>query len=202
MPRYVSSRVDGDRVAARLVSLARTATTTPSCRTGITSRRRGAAPDQSGSPSVIGRPDSCAATSGSAAAPVASVPTKSSGWLVGAVSGRTCATHHQAPLCNGTHSVRSAKARSASSCQSATSRRAWSTWEGLAEPRVRRSDRLLIGREPSRAAALPLVSSRSGPAARPSGHDGGDEVALLEDLALHHVQLADGAGALGEHRDL
>ena len=50
-----------------------------------------------------------------------------------------------APSGSGTHSVRSAKARSASSCQSATSRRAWSTWEGLdADPRVRRSERLLM----------------------------------------------------------
>src|SRR4051812_24071978 len=69
----------------------------------------------------------------------------SSGRLVGAVSGRTCATHHQEPVGSGTQSVRSAKARSANSCQSATSRRAWSTWDGLdPAPRVSRSERLLM----------------------------------------------------------
>ncbi len=35
-----------------------------------------------------------------------------------------------------------------------------------------------------------------------SAGDGGDQVALLEDLALDDVQLLDGARALGEHRDL
>src|SRR4051812_37395554 len=140
-----SSRVGGERVTARLVSLARTATTPPSCRTGITSRRRGAAPDQSGSPSVTGRPSRWATTNGPASAPSTSEPTRSSGRLVGAVSGRTWATHHHAPVFSGTQSVRSAKDRSASSCQSATRRRAWSTCSGRdAGPRVRRSERLLM----------------------------------------------------------
>ena len=120
----------------------------------MTSRRRGATPDQSGSPSVTGRPSRWATTNGSASTPPTSAPTRSSGRLVGAVSGRTWATHHHAPVFSGTHSVRSAKERSASSCQSATSRRAWSTWSGRdAGPRVRRSERLLMVVPERRSAA-------------------------------------------------
>src|SRR5689334_9542524 len=142
----------------------------------MTSRRRGAGPDQSGSPSVTGRRSRCATTKGSATTPSTSVPTRSSGRLVGAVSGRTWATHHHAPVCSGTQRVRSAKARSASSCQSATSRRAWSTCEGLdADPRVRRSERLvMVARSLLADAAYPsgvVQSALSVESARPEDFD-------------------------------
>src|SRR3954453_2477376 len=123
----------------------------------MTSRRLGLTPDQSGSPSVTGLPSRKARANGSATTPEASAPTRSSGWLVGAVRGRTCATHHHSPVFSGTHRVRSAKARSASSCQSATSRRAWSTCDGLdAGPRFRRSERLLMVLRAYAAAPLTL----------------------------------------------
>src|SRR4051812_16105759 len=144
----------------------------------MTSRRRGAGPDQSGSPSVTGRRSRWATANGSATSPWTSVPTRSSGRLVGAVSGRTWATHHHEPVGSGTQSVRSAKARSASSCQSATRRRAWSTWEGLdAEPRVRRSERLLmVAPTLGRPGTSPLqvvqsATSKSVESARPEDYD-------------------------------
>src|SRR5947208_2492271 len=47
----------------------------------MTSRRRGAGPDQSGSPSVTGRPSRWATRKGSATTPSTSAPTRSSGGL-------------------------------------------------------------------------------------------------------------------------
>ena len=77
--------------------MASTATTTPSCRTGMISRRTRRAPDQSGSPSVTGRPSRWA-TGQRLGRPRRSRCPRCPPGGGGAVSGRTCATHHQGPL--------------------------------------------------------------------------------------------------------
>jgi ribosomal protein S18 acetylase RimI-like enzyme len=66
-------------------------------------------------------------------------------------------------------------------------------------------DLLVYALDLGKRTALPPTARRlaGDPAAGPSdGVDGGDQVALLEDLALHHVQLLHDAGPLGEHGDL
>ncbi len=109
------------RAELRLVLRSMTAMTWPSRVTGIDSRRTGTPRVHSGSPSRQIR-RSRWADSRKGRAPVgANVPTASSWNVVGPVVGRIWASTTQPEeSCSGAHSTRSAKDRSASSCQSDT----------------------------------------------------------------------------------
>ena len=122
-----------------------TAMTMPSLVTGIDSRRTGTPRVHSGSPSRQIR-RSRRAESRNGRAPVdAKEPTTSSWNVVGPVVGRIWASTTQPEeSCSGAHRTRSAKDRSASSCQSETS--ACSHWMSAVVSAVcRRARSLSVG---------------------------------------------------------
>src|ERR1700728_3995869 len=117
--------------------------------TGMVSWRTGTPVVHSGSPSrQILR--SCMATSRNGLAPAGrTAPTMSSGIAVGAVTGRIWPRATQPePSCSFAHSTRSAKDRSASSCQSDSSMCSQST-SASASPAWRRARSVRVGMPPS-----------------------------------------------------
>ena len=137
------SRRLGVRAELRLVDRSMTAMTRPLLTTGMVSCRTGTPRLHSGSPSRQIRQSRRAASRNGRSLDGRTEPTMSSGKAVGPVVGRIWASTIQLSSGSRAQSTRSAKDRSASSCQSETSACSQST--SGADSRARRARALRVG---------------------------------------------------------